>query len=174
MRFQLLTVLACVLTASNALVVSEVNKPRENAEPETRDIAAPLEVRTGITTLAGAVAAGASTVSALAALTAYLAAHVKQQSDINSCSVVSGNADGANWQFQATTSGANCDTTSETKTLNDAITKQLKWMQSQKVDVACFTMKHGSGTWTGNLRISLDGKPVASGSQCYAAAYVEI
>lgn len=33
MRFQLLTVLACVLTASNALVVSEVNKPQDNAEP---------------------------------------------------------------------------------------------------------------------------------------------
>jgi hypothetical protein len=112
--------------------------------------------------------------SSLAALTAYLAAHVKGQSDANSCSIVSGSADGANWQFQATTSGANCDTTSETKTIEDAVKKQLNWMHDNHNDVACFIMKHGSGTWTGNLRISLDGKAIASAAQCNAAKYVEI
>lgn len=99
---------------------------------------------------------------------------MKGQSDANSCSIVSGSANGANWQFQATTSGANCDTTSETKTLENAVEKQLNWMKSNRVDVACFRMKHGSGTWTGNLRISLDGKEIASTGQCNNAKYVDI
>lgn len=42
------------------------------------------------------------------------------------------------------------------------------------MDVACFRMKHGSGTWTGNLRISLDGKEIASTGQCNNAKYVDI
>jgi len=103
----------------------------------------------------------------------YLAEHIKHQSDIKSCSVISGNFENAVWQYVATTSGANCDTTAQTKTIKSAVQRELEWMERNRYKSACFKMDHG-GTWEGHLKISLAGDPLASDAACNKATYIPL
>ena len=59
---------------------------------------------------------------------AYFATTIKARSNAGSCAVISGDVDGIGYQYQATTSGPNCDTTSEQKTNDAAVTTALSFM----------------------------------------------
>ncbi|KAI4921588.1 hypothetical protein J4E90_000014 [Alternaria incomplexa] len=170
MRFQLAHIF-CLLGAAESLAIGAPEK--DYALLDSRDIAAPLDRRTDIEVAAGFVSNGGTATLAIVSIANYLAVYIKGQSDVNSCSVISGNVDGAVWQYYATTSGPKCDTTSETKTIRNAVERELKWMQANGYDAACFKMDHG-GTWEGHLKIALNGKPIASDTQCNAAKFVNL
>ncbi|KAL1799667.1 hypothetical protein ACET3X_000009 [Alternaria dauci] len=174
MRFQLAHIL-CVLGTAEAIAIGVPEKRQIGREnyAVVRDIAAPLEARRDIETAAAFVSQGATATLAIASLANYFAVYIKGQSQVNSCSVISGNVDGAVWQYYATTSGPKCDTTSETKTIKNAVERQLEWMHDNGYDSACFKMDHG-GTWEGHLKIAFNGKPIASDAKCNSLQYIEL
>ncbi|CAN9090133.1 unnamed protein product [Alternaria alternata] len=174
MRFQFVHIL-CFLGTAEALAIGDYEKPHSSGEEYGlgKDIAAPLEARRDIELAAGFVSQGATATLAIVSIANYLAVYIKGQSDVNSCSVISGNVDGAAWQYYATTSGPKCDTTSETKTIENAVERELKWMQENGYDSACFKMDHG-GTWEGHLKIAFNGKPIASDTQCNSLKYIDL
>ncbi|KAL9578304.1 MAG: hypothetical protein Q9212_005801 [Teloschistes hypoglaucus] len=120
-----------------------------------------------ITERAGIIANGAAVISAAAAVASYISMLIKQQSDNHSCGVISGNIDHVNYQYSAT--GRNCDTTSEQKTVDDAIKRALAFMTSQNVNQACFQLTHG-GTWKGYLQLASNGRQIIGG-KCDSISY---
>ncbi|KAF7171393.1 hypothetical protein CNMCM5623_003770 [Aspergillus felis] len=122
-----------------------------------------LDKRTGITTVAAAAtivtAATNVILAAKAGLEIYedIAAIIKSKSNQNSCSLVYGtDSDGTyveGYAYEATTSGENCDTTAEKKTILAAVEKCANKLNAQGAIRGCCTMNHG-GTWTGHLRLT--------------------
>ncbi|RHZ49224.1 uncharacterized protein CDV56_105778 [Aspergillus thermomutatus] len=86
-----------------------------------------------------------------------IAAMIKSKSNQNSCSLVYGtDSDGTyveGYAYEATTSGENCDTTAEKKTIIAAVEKCANKLNGQGAIRGCCTMNHG-GTWTGHLRLT--------------------
>jgi hypothetical protein len=117
-----------------------------------------LENRTGITTVVAAATIVDSIsnviIAASAGLEIYedIAAIIKSKSNQNSCSLVYDTyVEG--YAYEATTSGENCDTTAEKKTILAAVEKCANKLNAQGAIRGCCTMNHG-GTWTGHLRLT--------------------
>jgi hypothetical protein len=117
-----------------------------------------LEKRTGITTVVAAATIVDSIsnviIAASAGLEIYedIAAIIKSKSNQNSCSLVYDTyVEG--YAYEATTSGENCDTTAEKKTILAAVEKCANKLNAQGAIRGCCTMNHG-GTWTGHLRLT--------------------
>ncbi|KAL4739910.1 hypothetical protein BDV11DRAFT_204773 [Aspergillus similis] len=119
--------------------------------------------RTGITTVVAAATIVNSISSVILAANAGIeiyediAAIIKSKSNQNSCSLVYGtDSDGTyveGYAYEATTSGENCDTTAEEKTILAAVEKCANKLNAQGAIRGCCTMNHG-GTWTGHLRLT--------------------
>jgi len=112
---------------------------------------------------------GITTVTTISGFTVYLATVIKTASNQNTCAVVSGNVDGVSYQYQATTSGPNCDTTASQDDILSAVLKAVQAMLDTSGQVACFKLSHG-GTWTGNLQLAANGVPIVAG-RCANAKY---
>lgn len=99
------------------------------------------------------VAAGAS--SAIAAVVGW----VQRDSSQNSCSPIGGSGqsdNGAqkyNFKYWVTTTGKNCDTTAQTKTVAAALDDAWDQVHKYNYDWACIDLTHG-GTWHGHLAVA--------------------
>jgi hypothetical protein len=71
-----------------------------------------------------------------------------------------------NHQYHAATTGKNCDTTAETKTINNAVSRALEFMQTHNTNQACFNMQHG-GTWRGLLQVASGDRTIINGKWTY-------
>ncbi|KAL3469679.1 hypothetical protein BJX99DRAFT_67653 [Aspergillus californicus] len=86
-------------------------------------------------------------------------ATVKSSSNKNSCEPISASQfsdngeTGVNWYYYVTTTGENCDTTAESKTITEAIERAWNEVAERKYDYACINLSH-SGTWHGHLAIA--------------------
>ncbi|KAL2830825.1 hypothetical protein BDW59DRAFT_158265 [Aspergillus cavernicola] len=98
--------------------------------------------------------------------------YVKMSSNNNSCEPVQGSQfsddgeQGINWYYYVTTSGANCDTTAESKTITEAIEKAWQEVSDRKYDYSCINLSHG-GTWHGHLAIATKMSGVDVKNLCY-------
>ncbi|KAG2019251.1 hypothetical protein GB937_005164 [Aspergillus fischeri] len=124
-----------------------------------------LAARTGITTKV-AVAQIASVASQVimtagSAVTIYefIASIMKAKSEPNLCALAYGtDSNGTHtegYAYKATTTGSNCETTAEKKTLLSAMEKCANALHTKGAVWGCCTMHHG-GTWHGHLRLSGD------------------
>ncbi|KAI9742610.1 MAG: hypothetical protein M1818_003751 [Claussenomyces sp. TS43310] len=100
------------------------------------------------------VASGAS--SAIAEVVAW----VQRDSSANSCAPQTANGqksnDGSqsyNFQYWVTTTGKNCDTTAQTKTVAAALDDAWDQVHKEKYNWACISLSHG-GTWHGHLAVA--------------------
>ncbi|CAN9090176.1 unnamed protein product [Alternaria alternata] len=104
------------------------------------------------------------------AIATYVSNLMKAQSEANTCGVISGTVDGVNYQYHAATTGKNCDTTAETKTMNDAVARALEFMQTHNINQACFNMQHG-GTWRGLLQLANSSDRTIINGKCDSVTY---
>ncbi|RYN78282.1 hypothetical protein AA0120_g10958 [Alternaria tenuissima] len=104
------------------------------------------------------------------AIATYVSNLMKAQSEANTCGVISGTVDGVNYQYHAATTGKNCDTTAETKTMNDAVALALEFMQTHNINQACFNMQHG-GTWRGLLQLATSSDRTIINGKCDSVTY---
>ncbi|CAN9092445.1 unnamed protein product [Alternaria alternata] len=104
------------------------------------------------------------------AIATYVSNLMKAQSEANTCGVISGTVDGVNYQYHAATTGKNCDTTAETKTMNDAVARALEFMQTHNINQACFNMQHG-GTWRGLLQLATSSDRTIINGKCDSVTY---
>jgi hypothetical protein len=74
-----------------------------------------------------------------------------------------------NYQYHAKTTGKNCDTTAELKTIKDATNRALDFMKTHNLNAACFRMEHG-GTWQGLLQLA-GGNAVIANGKCDSVTY---
>ncbi|KAL8678581.1 MAG: hypothetical protein Q9186_005084 [Xanthomendoza sp. 1 TL-2023] len=116
---------------------------------------------------AAIISTGFDGILAATGIATYIALVIKNMSDEHRCAVKSGHVDGVNYQYSA--SGRNCDTTSQQKTVNDAVQKAIKFMNSQNVNQACFQLTHG-GTWKGLLQLAAGGREIIN-NKCESVAY---
>ncbi|KAI4700516.1 hypothetical protein J4E81_003477 [Alternaria sp. BMP 2799] len=103
------------------------------------------------------------------AIATYVSNLMKAQSEANTCGVISGTVDGVNYQYHAATTGKNCDTTAEVKTMKDAVTRGLDFMTNNNINQACFNMQHG-GTWRGLLQLASGDRQIVNG-KCDSVTY---
>lgn len=89
---------------------------------------------------------------------------IKGLSDRNSCAHILLHVANLAIAYHATTSGNNCDTTAQTKTIRNAVKKTLTHIAEVGATGALIDMRHG-GTWTGTLAIF----EVWAGSECSVA-----
>ncbi|KAL4961609.1 uncharacterized protein BDV14DRAFT_203643 [Aspergillus stella-maris] len=94
-------------------------------------------------------------VSAVFAVMAF----VQLSSNRNSCDPLQGSqysddgAQGINYYYYSSTTGSNCDTTAQAKTIADAVADAWDGIHDKEFDHACIDLSHG-GTWTGHLAIA--------------------
>lgn len=106
-------------------------------------------------------AAGTTVLAADSAINIYesIADAIKSKSNSNSCSMIIGtDTDGIHiegFAYEATTSGSNCRTTAEKKTILAAVKKCANHLHSNGAVRGCCKFSHG-GTWTGHLRLTGD------------------
>ncbi|KAH7392125.1 hypothetical protein DE146DRAFT_757869 [Phaeosphaeria sp. MPI-PUGE-AT-0046c] len=153
MRFSIFTLVALPI-ASSALAVTSLNErtPLMGARNA-------LDKRRTIDEKVAIIAAGAAVISIVAPVATYISTVIKAQSDANTCGIISGSIDGVGYQYHAATTGKNCDTTSELKTIDAAVTKALNFMQTNGINQACFNMQHG-GTWRGLLQLASNERTI--------------
>ncbi|KAM0301616.1 hypothetical protein HYE67_006562 [Fusarium culmorum] len=113
-----------------------------------------------VTAWAGVVGAGGTVVIAAnsaVGIYSFIADLIKSKANSNSCSMTTGtDSDGhyvEGYAYQATTSGHDCKTTSERKTILAAVKKCADWLHSHGAINGCCKFSHG-GTWTGHLRLT--------------------
>lgn len=112
------------------------------------------------------VAAGAT--SAIAAVVGW----VQKDSAANSCSPIGGSGqsdNGAqkyNFKYWVTTTGKNCDTTAQTKTVAAALDDAWDQVHKYNYDWACIDLRHGSGTWHGHLAVATTGSGKDVNTMC--------
>jgi hypothetical protein len=108
----------------------------------------------GIVTAGGTVIVGAASG---AEIYTFITDLIKSKANANSCSMTTGtDSDGhlvEGYAYQATTSGHDCRTTAERKTILAAVKKCADWLHSHGAINGCCKFSHG-GTWTGHLRLS--------------------
>ncbi|KAJ5874126.1 uncharacterized protein N7529_002556 [Penicillium soppii] len=124
-----------------------------------------LTKRTGIDTVVAAAsvitAATSVIIAANSALNIYdfIADVIKSKSNANSCTMTYGtDSDGTYFEgyaYEATTTGSNCDTTAEKKTILGAVEKCANRLHSRGATRGCCTFSYG-GTWTGHLRLTAE------------------
>ncbi|KAI4200124.1 MAG: hypothetical protein LQ350_004163 [Teloschistes chrysophthalmus] len=152
---------APVTTPVDAVLVG-----RDGPGANRTEIAHPIVLLT-IVERAQILATGAAAITAATAVAAYISTRIKQQSDNHSCGVISGNIDHVNYQYSAT--GRNCDTTSQQKTVDDALNRAIAFMNGKNVNQACFLLTHG-GTWKGYLQLAANGRQIIGG-KCASVSY---
>ncbi|KAF2105606.1 hypothetical protein BDV96DRAFT_677279 [Lophiotrema nucula] len=76
---------------------------------------------------------------------------------------------GVNYQYHAASSGSNCDTTAESKTVQAAIESGINFMNTHNINQACFNMDHG-GTWQGLLQLAAGGTAIIN-NKCDSVTY---
>ncbi|KAJ5927867.1 hypothetical protein N7466_006823 [Penicillium verhagenii] len=125
-----------------------------------------LSKRTSITVIAEAatVIGGTATVIIAAnsgvSIYKYIAGIMKSKSDDNSCTLTWGTDTGdgyvEGYAYEATTTGSNCETTAEKKTMVKAVEKCANYLHDSGATRGCCKMNHGGGTWRGHLRLSAE------------------
>ncbi|KAJ5772414.1 hypothetical protein N7520_002943 [Penicillium odoratum] len=111
------------------------------------------------------VASGAS--SAIAAIVVW----AKSDSAANSCApkIGTGVSDNGgqkyNFKYWVTTTGKNCDTTAQTKTVAAAIDDSWDQVHKNNYDWACLDFGHG-GTWHGHLAVATVGSGQDVNTMC--------
>ncbi|KAF5568814.1 hypothetical protein FPHYL_2621 [Fusarium phyllophilum] len=106
-----------------------------------------------------ALAAGTTILAAEAGMNIYkqVADIIKSKSNHNSCSMTTGtNSNGhiiEGYAYLATTSGHDCKTTAETKTILAAVKDCADWQHKHGAIMGCCVLSHG-GTWKGHLRLT--------------------
>ncbi|KAF5230730.1 hypothetical protein FANTH_13722 [Fusarium anthophilum] len=87
----------------------------------------------------------------------FIADVIKSKAEHNSCSMTIG-TDGnghvvEGYAYLATTSGHDCKTTAETKTILAAVKNCADWQHKHGAITGCCVLDHG-GTWKGHLRLT--------------------
>lgn len=100
----------------------------------------------------------------ISSMASKIADAIKGLSDGNSCAHILLHVANLAIAYHATTSGNNCDTTAQTKTIRNAVKKTLTHIADVGATGALIDMRHG-GTWTGTLAIA----EVWAGSECNVA-----
>lgn len=57
-------------------------------------------------------------------------------------------------EVAAGTTGKNCDTTAEEKTIEKAIDDCATFLHNHKAEAGCCTLRHGGGTWRGYVKLA--------------------
>ncbi|KAE8412089.1 hypothetical protein BDV36DRAFT_301248 [Aspergillus pseudocaelatus] len=102
------------------------------------------------------VASGAT--SAIAAVVGW----VQRDSSANSCAPIGGSGQSDkgeqkyHFKYWVTTTGKNCDTTAQTKTVAAALDDAWDQVHKYKYNWACIDLSHG-GTWHGHLAVATVG-----------------
>lgn len=104
-----------------------------------------------------------------AGIASYVATMIKNQSDKNSCGVISGTVDSISYQYSVKSTGPNCDTTAELKTIQDAVQRGIDFMNTHNINQACFDLTHG-GTWKGLLQLAAPGQTIVN-YKCLSVTY---
>ncbi|KAI4656308.1 hypothetical protein J4E93_001027 [Alternaria ventricosa] len=170
MRFSTIAATALCLVY-NAMAISLPEREvaalpiSEEEAQSSNDLAKRLSIEEQVAIL-GAGAVVALNVNAIAT---YVSNLMKAQSDANTCGVISGTVDGVNYQYHAATTGKNCDTTAEVKTMKDAVSRGLEFMSTHNINQACFNMQHG-GTWRGLLQLASGDRQIING-KCDSVTY---
>jgi hypothetical protein len=119
-----------------------------------------LNKRTGISTVVTAVKYGAKTIATVKQsieILEFIAGLVKSKSEADSCTLTYGTDISGElfygYAYKATTTGENCDTTAEKKTILSAVEKCATTLYKKGATVGCCTFHHG-GTWHGHLQLS--------------------
>ncbi|KAF9777489.1 hypothetical protein IL306_004417 [Fusarium sp. DS 682] len=147
-------------------LVTEWNGPDSNLTA-TLDLvdasyASPFEKRRHIDVTAWATVALAGGTTILAAeaginIYKFIADAIKSKSSHNSCSMTTGTDSNGHviegYAYLATTSGHDCKTTAETKTILAAVKNCADWQHKHGAISGCCKFSHG-GTWTGHLRLT--------------------
>ncbi|KAG4255673.1 hypothetical protein FPRO03_04622 [Fusarium proliferatum] len=113
-----------------------------------------------VTAWAGVVSAGGQIIIAANAgigIYQFIADIIKSKAEHNSCSMTIG-TDGnghvvEGYAYLATTSGHDCKTTAETKTILAAVKNCADWQHKHGAITGCCVLSHG-GTWKGHLRLT--------------------
>ncbi|RBQ65349.1 hypothetical protein FVER14953_12410 [Fusarium verticillioides] len=113
-----------------------------------------------VTAWAGVVNAGGQVILAANAgiqIYQFISDVIKSKAEHNSCSMTIG-TDGnghvvEGYAYLATTSGHDCKTTAETKTILAAIKNCADWQHKHGAITGCCVLSHG-GTWKGHLRLT--------------------
>ncbi|KAH7385706.1 hypothetical protein BKA66DRAFT_403411, partial [Pyrenochaeta sp. MPI-SDFR-AT-0127] len=82
----------------------------------------------------------------------HLAGAIKDLSDRNTCQHIVTHVANLAVSYYATTTGSNCDTTAQKKTIRNALTKALYFALNTGTSAAIFEFDHG-GTWNGHLQV---------------------
>ncbi|KAJ6095299.1 hypothetical protein N7486_006045 [Penicillium sp. IBT 16267x] len=112
-------------------------------------------VRGGLKVTRDVIVVAAGATSAIAAVVTW----VQSDSSKNSCSSIgeSGQSDNGqqknNFKYWVTTTGKNCDTTAQTKTVATALDDAWDDVHKRNYNYACIDMSHG-GTWHGHLAMA--------------------
>ncbi|KAJ5715388.1 Ras-like protein [Penicillium malachiteum] len=109
-----------------------------------------LSKRTRVSTVATVVKTGADVITVAKGtkeIWEFVAGIIKSKSDAESCTLTYGTDLSGEYfygyAYKATTTGKNCDTTAERKTILNAVDRCAKKLQSKGAAVGCCTFAHG-------------------------------
>ncbi|KAI4703749.1 hypothetical protein J4E89_009718 [Alternaria sp. Ai002NY15] len=168
MRFSTLAATALCL-GYNAMAISLPEREALPSLSEETQSSDDLAKRLTIEEQVAILGAGSMVALNVNAIATYVSNLMKAQSEANTCGVISGTVDGVNYQYHAATTGKNCDTTAEVKTMKDAVTRGLEFMTNNNINQACFNMQHG-GTWRGLLQLASGDRQIVNG-KCDSVTY---
>ncbi|EAW20332.1 uncharacterized protein NFIA_099680 [Aspergillus fischeri NRRL 181] len=136
----------------------------EYASQYTNSTDEALAKRTGITikSIRTTIVNGAeiiTTAKAALDIWQFIAGIIKNKSDLDSCTLTYG-TDTADdyyygYAYEATTTGTNCNTTAEKKTILAAVEKCANQLHAAGAVRGCCVFSHG-GTWRGHLRLTAE------------------
>ncbi|KAJ5106672.1 hypothetical protein N7456_003347 [Penicillium angulare] len=96
---------------------------------------------------------------------------VRRDSSKNSCAPItaSGQSNNGkqkyNFKYWVTTTGNNCDTTAQVKTVTAALDGAWNQVHNDKYNWACIQLSHG-GTWHGHLAVATTGSRKSVNTMC--------
>ncbi|KAJ5813592.1 uncharacterized protein N7503_000342 [Penicillium pulvis] len=124
-------------------------------------------VRGGLKVTRDVIVVAAGATSAIAAVVVW----IQSDSSKNTCSPISGSGQSDNGQqkynfkYWVTTTGKNCDTTAQTKTVSAALDDAWDDVHKRNYDYACLDFSHG-GTWHGHLAMATVDSGVDVNTMC--------
>ncbi|KAJ5116220.1 hypothetical protein N7456_000568 [Penicillium angulare] len=121
-----------------------------------------LTKREGTFTVATVVKTGAEVITpgkGAKEIWAFIAGIIKSKSEANSCTLNYGTDTSSEYfygyAYKATTTGKDCGTTVEGKTILNAVDKCASTLHFKGAAVGCCTFRHGA-TWHGHLQLSAE------------------
>lgn len=114
--------------------------------------------RGGLEAARDVILVASSATSAIAAVVGW----VQRDSSANSCAPIGGSGQSDrgeqkyHFKYWVTTTGKNCDTTAQTKTVAAALDDAWDQVHKYKYNWACIELSHG-GTWHGHLAVATVG-----------------